>query len=109
MFGTLIGFALFTSTPVFARPMQDAAAYQEAATKVQAAEGTQVAFNVDGLTCGDCSTKVTKALQAIEGVVAAAVDYQTGKALVAYDASKTDEVALLKAIEKTGYQAKKVT
>ncbi len=109
MFSALLGLSLMTSTPVLACPMQDAAVYQEAATKVRAAEGTQVAFNVEGMTCGDCSSKLSKALIEVDGVTAAAVDYQTGEALVAFDNKKTDAKALLKIIEKNGYAAKKVS
>jgi copper chaperone CopZ len=109
MFTTLLGFALLSQTPVFACPMQDAAAYQEAAVRVRSAQGTQVAFNVDGMSCGSCSSKLTQALSEIDGVVAAAVDYQTGQALIAFDSSKTNAKALLAAIEKNGFTAKKVS
>ncbi len=108
MLTALLGLSLL-SQPVHACKMMDAAAYQEAAAEVKATEGTQIAFSVEGLTCGDCSTKVTKALTEVEGVLAAAVDYQSGEALIAFDSSKTSAEALLKVIEKTGYAAKKVS
>ncbi len=109
MISALLGLSLMTATPVLACPMQDAAAYQEAATKVRASAGTQVAFSVEGMSCGDCSSKLTKALKEVDGVTAAAVDYQTGEALVAFDSAKVDAAALLKIIEKSGYAAKKVS
>lgn len=109
MFSALLGLTLLTAQPVYACAMQDAAAFQEAATKVRASEGTQVAFNVEGMTCGDCSTKLGKALSEVEGVTAAAVDYQTGEALIAFNSDKVDAAALLKVIEKNGYAAKKTS
>jgi copper chaperone CopZ len=87
--------------------MADAAAYQTARQEVAATEGSHLAFSVDGLTCGDCSDKVTAALKGIDGVKAAAVDYQTGETIVSIDASKTNADALVKAIAKLGYTAQK--
>ncbi len=100
-----LALGLFLSAPTFACPMQDAAVYQEAAKTVAATEGTQVAFSIEGMSCGDCSAKVVTALNGIDGVNAAAVDYQTGEARVAFDAAKTNPEALLAAIQKVGYKA----
>lgn len=109
MITALLTIALFSNTPVYACAMQDAAVYKEAATKVAASTGSKASFNVEGMTCGDCSTKLTAALTGVDGVVAAAVDYQTGEAVVAFDASKTNVEALLKVINKSGYEAEKVS
>lgn len=100
-----VAAAFALSVPAFACPMADAAAYAAAAEKVQAAEGTKISMKVDGMHCGDCSTKVTKALTAIDGVNAAAVDYQTGEVKVAIDEGKTSSDALLKAVSETGFTA----
>ena len=51
------------------------------------------------------SAKVATALKGVDGVLAAAVDYQTGEAVVAFDGQKTDAAALLAAITETGYTA----
>jgi copper chaperone CopZ len=50
---------------------------------------------------------VTAALKNIEGVNAAAVDYQTGRAEVSFNGDKTSAEALLKAIRGTGFKAEK--
>lgn len=102
-----LSVALLFSVDAFACPMADAAAYQAALQEVKATEGTQVAFKVDGMHCGDCSTKVVTALKGVDGVNAAAVDYQTGEAIVSIDASKTNADALLAAITEIGFQATK--
>lgn len=99
----LFAFSLNTAD---ACPMQDAAASAEAKANVEATAGAKATFAVEGMSCGDCSQKVTAALNEIEGVNAAAVDYQTGTAHICYDDSKTDKAALQKAIEDTGYKAK---
>ncbi len=101
----VVAAALSLSVPAFACPMADAAAYAEAAKAVQAAEGTKITMKVDGMSCGACSTKVTEALTGIEGVYAAAVDYQTGEVKVAIDEAKTDTEALIKAVAETGFTA----
>lgn len=93
------------ATPAMACPMADAAAYTEAAQAVQASAGAKATFKVEGMSCGDCSTKVTAALKAIDGVEAVAVDYQTGEAQIAFDAGKTDAEKLLAAIQSTGFAA----
>jgi Cu+-exporting ATPase len=98
--------ALFAAAPAFACPMADAAAFADAAAKVEAATGAKATFAVEGLHCGDCSTKVTKALKGVSGVTEAAVDYQTGKTVVAFDSAKVKKADLLKAIADAGYKAK---
>ncbi len=97
--------ALLFSVPAAACPMQDAQAYQQAAEKVDATEGTKVVLAVSGLTCGSCSDKLTKELTALDGVKAAAVDYQTGEAKIAFVEGETDVDALIKAIEAAGFTA----
>lgn len=102
----LLGVALFVAAPALACPMADAAAFADAAAKVQASTGTKVTLSVEGLTCGDCAGKVMTALNGLTGVVASAVDYQTGRTDVSFDASKIKPEALVAAIQKAGYKAK---
>jgi len=102
----LAALALSLAVPADACPMADAAAFAEAAAEVESAEGTKVSFTVDGMSCGSCSTKVVEALNKLDGVFAAAVDYQSGKAVIAYDDKKTNADSLLKAIADTGFEAK---
>lgn len=105
----ILGLALLFSVEAYACPMADAAAYQTAKKEVTATAGDHLAFKVDGLTCGDCSTKVATALKGIEGVKAAAVDYQTGETVVSIDGSKTNADALVKVIADLGYTAQKAS
>jgi len=73
---------------------------------ISKAPGTHLALAVDGMKCGACSTKITNALKAIEGVNAVAVNHETGKAEVAFDEKKTDAKAMIAAIEKLSFTAK---
>lgn len=100
----LFGAALLLATPALACPMADAAAFAAAAEKVEAAKGAKATLMIEGMHCGDCSEKIAAKLQSLEGVLAAAADYQTGKTVVAFDDAKIDEAKLRKAIEETGYK-----
>lgn len=100
----IVGLSLFIANASLACPMADAAAFSEAAEKVAQADASKATFVVEGLTCNSCSEKVSTALKAIEGVVLSAVDYQSGRIDIAYDAKKTDLGSLESAIVSTGYK-----
>lgn len=101
----ILSVALLMGAPAaMACPMADAAAYAAAVEKFKAADGTKVALTVDGMAGGDCSSKVVKALEAIDGVTAAAIDYKTGKTDIAYDSAKTTLEALTAAIVDAGFK-----
>jgi len=102
MFSLLIALNVNTAD---ACPMADAQAAAEQKAKVEALDGTKVTLKVDGMTCGSCSEKVTAALTAIDGVTAAAVDYQKGTALVAYEPGKVQPEAIAAAIVELGFKA----
>lgn len=102
----ILGALLAVSTPALACPMADAAAFTQAAEKVKASPGTKITLAVEGLSCGGCSETVTAALSALSGVYAAAIDYQTGRAEIAYDPAKIKVDALIAEIKKSGYAAK---
>ena len=55
------------------------------------------------MTCGHCSSRVEKALNALEGVEAK-VDLANAKATVSIHGNVTDQ-AMIDAIETAGYQA----
>jgi copper chaperone len=102
----VLASALLFAAPALACPMADAAAFAEAAEKVKASDGTKLTLSVEGMSCGDCSEKLTAALQKVKGVVAAAADYQTGRTEISYDADKTAVDALIAEVAKLGYKAK---
>ncbi|HMV67013.1 MAG TPA: heavy-metal-associated domain-containing protein [Myxococcota bacterium] len=96
---------LAVSAPALACPMADAAAFASDLEKVTQAPGTKVSLAVTGLSCGDCSSKVATSLAEMAGVNAVAVDYQTGRAEIAYDAAKVKVDALVARIKSLGYAA----
>lgn len=64
-----------------------------------------VDLKVEGMTCGACVSKVKGALQKVEGVKDAKVSLEAHNAVVVYDAEKTSEEALVKAINASGFKA----
>ena len=57
---------------------------------------------VQGMTCANCSSRVERNLNKLEGV-SANVNLATERATVAYDAEKVDRAALLESIVQSGY------
>lgn len=62
-------------------------------------------LKVKGMHCASCVTVLTRALQRVDGVSLAVVNYATEKATVEYDEKKTKEDALIQAIRNKGYDA----
>ena len=56
------------------------------------------------MTCGSCSDKVKASLKGLEGVILAAVDYQTGAVEIAFDNKKIDVKTLEKTLVDSGYK-----
>jgi len=62
-------------------------------------------LNIQGMHCASCVTVLTRALQKVDGVKNAVVNYSTEKATVEYDHSKTKEEDLIAAVKDKGYTA----
>lgn len=68
---------------------------------------TETSFGVRG-NCGMCKKTIEKAATGIDGVTKAEWDKDKKKIDVAFDASKTNEMAIHKAIAASGYDTEKV-
>lgn len=60
-------------------------------------------IQVTGMTCGGCTTKVTRALKAIPGVGDVNVSLAAGEATVKYDEHRTSSDQLKSAVKSAGY------
>ena len=60
-------------------------------------------FKVTGMTCGGCTSSVTKALKAVNGVSDAAVSLSDCQATVQYDEKLTYPEQLKSAVKEAGY------
>ena len=62
-----------------------------------------VTLDVPGMTCSMCPLTVKKALGKVSGVIKAEATYEPKQAVVAYDDTKTNPEALMKATANAGY------
>ncbi|MEG1431913.1 heavy metal translocating P-type ATPase [Eubacterium sp.] len=62
-------------------------------------------FDITGMTCSSCSTRVEKAVDGLEGVETAAVNLLTNSMTVEYDPAAVDAQGIVDAVEKAGYGA----
>ena len=60
-------------------------------------------IKVTGMTCGGCSSNVTKALNAVNGAVNVNVSLSDANATVEYDEKLTSPEQLKQAIKEAGY------
>lgn len=63
-------------------------------------------FEVKGMTCVSCSTTVKIGVKKLDGIKSVDASSEKANAVVLFDPSKTDEVKVEAAINKTGYEAK---
>lgn len=61
-------------------------------------------INVTGMTCSGCSSKVAKALNAVNGAVNVIVSLPDANAIVEYDEKLTSPAQLKLAIKEVGYE-----
>jgi P-type Cu+ transporter len=64
---------------------------------------THVEFDIDGMTCASCVSRVERALRAVPGVIDASVNLATNRAGVEH--AGADEAALIAAVQRAGYDA----
>ncbi|MBM7649791.1 Cu+-exporting ATPase [Bacillus ectoiniformans] len=62
-------------------------------------------FNIIGMTCAACSTRIEKGLNKLEGVSKASVNLALESATVEYNPSATSPAEIIKKVEKLGYKA----
>lgn len=66
---------------------------------------TKQIYQVTGMTCAACATRIEKILTKTNGVIEVEVSLATNKARVSYDDQQIDNDAIIARIEKLGYQA----
>lgn len=63
-------------------------------------------LKITGMTCGGCEGAVKMAAKSVNGVKSVTASYETGKATVTYDPSKTSPEAIAKVVtDKSGFKA----
>ncbi|CAG0995773.1 Copper-exporting P-type ATPase [Burkholderiales bacterium] len=65
-------------------------------------------FAVQGMTCGGCTSSVTRVLKALPGVSEATVSLTPGGAEVEYDPDQVSAEKIVAAISRAGFEAQTV-
>ena len=64
----------------------------------------QITIGVEGMTCAACSARVERSLNKQDGIYIANVNLLANKATILFDAETTSVEAMMKVVEKTGYE-----
>jgi len=70
---------------------------------VQESQVQTITWDIKGMTCTGCEATVENAASSVDGVLEAEASYDTGKATIKYDKSKTNREAIIAAINKTSF------
>ena len=65
---------------------------------------SELVMKIEGMSCGHCVSRVTKALQNTPGVTVK--DVQVGKATVDHDGTQASVDAIVQSLDRAGYDAK---
>lgn len=78
------------------------AALQDAGYRIQT---QRVTYAVEGMSCGACSTKVTKALSKLRGVSDAKVCAESKQAVIDFNPSRVSADTILATLDASGFKA----
>ena len=70
---------------------------------VQESQVQTITWDSEGMTCTGCEATVENAASGVYGVLEVDASYDTGKSTIKYDQSKTNQEAIIAAINKTGF------
>jgi Cu+-exporting ATPase len=70
-------------------------------------DSSRLSIQIEGMHCASCVSSIENALRNEEGVIKVSVSLLDEKAVVEYDADRVDRIKLEKAVESTGYRAKR--
>ncbi len=90
---TKLGLALFTVVIALWLPSQ-----------VVLAQTHTVTFQIEGMTCGGCSTSISEALNRLDGVVHAEVSFDERRARIQHDPARITEARLMEVIRELGFR-----
>ena len=104
-------FGIFSSAPVLTAvssggsaaslPVEESAASSEEAKRKE----EHIQLSLFGMHCASCAGLIERGLKKVPGVLSANVNFAAEKARVVFDTSRTDQEALIGAVEKAGYRA----
>jgi len=71
--------------------------------KIGATADSVAVLKTTGMTCGSCSSKITKALEAVKGVAITEVDVEGGWVIVGYDTKTIKPETLAEKVNGVGF------
>lgn len=71
--------------------------------RVGATADSIAVLKTTGMTCGSCSSKITKALETLKGVAVTEVDVEGGWVIVGYDTKTVKPETLAETVNGTGF------
>ena len=78
------------------------------ATEIQSDNIVEKNYNITGMTCASCSSRIEKILNKADGVESAVVNLATEKATVKFDKDVISSEDIIKKVEKAGYGAEEI-
>ena len=73
--------------------------------KIGATADSIAVLKTTGMTCGSCSSKISKALETLKGVAVTEVDVEGGWVVVGYDTKAVKPEALAAQVNSTGFDS----
>ncbi|HBA72024.1 MAG: heavy metal transporter [Geobacteraceae bacterium GWC2_55_20] len=71
--------------------------------RIGATADSVTVLRTSGMTCGSCSSKITKALESLKGVAVTEVDVEGGWVVVGYDTKTVKPEALAEKVNAAGF------
>lgn len=94
--GLMLAFPYYSNI-FYARPSKDI-------VYVSQSNIVKHTFNVEGMTCAGCEAHVESEVNKLDGILSVETSYENANTIVEFDKTKTDLVAISKAINSTGYK-----
>jgi len=74
--------------------------------RIGATADSVAVLQTTGMTCGSCSSRITKALESVKGVAVTEVDVNGGWVIVGYDTKTVKPETLAERVTGTGFNSK---
>ena len=66
----------------------------------------KITMEIEGMTCEACQYHINSVVENVSGIISVETSYETGKAIIEFDTTKTTVTKIEEAINTTGYKAK---
>jgi copper chaperone CopZ len=74
--------------------------------RIGATADSVAVLRTTGMTCGSCSSKITKALESVKGVAVTEVDVERGWVIIGYDTESVKPESLAEKVSGVGFTSK---